>query len=469
MDLSQAKMSSAAGPARIAMHAVEGFGKTTLACHLPSPLILGAEDGVPRDLGFEVATIHPRRWEDNFSVIDDLMSTRHKYRSLVFDTVDWIEPMIHRFVLDRDSERPTEMNSKGRKLLSIEDYGFGKGYLVAEEEFRKLISALQMLQHRTGMHVMMLMHSQVRTFKNPAGPDFDRYEPKCQSRIARVVVEWCESMLFGYFRVDSSKMGEDVQRNEKTARAKGVGSGERIVGARQSAMYDAKNRVGLPPEFELPEQLDDLISALLGENVAVHGRRATLREVTPGDNWADRQQDQYAEQKRSDAREQDERDRRDSRGDTALDLKRGQREEEPRMSAREEQEGPQSAPRDQRRDERRDPPPRDERREPPRDERREPAREERREPARDERREEPRHQDGVPASSSRREPGPNHLTQNEARSRRLKNAITAATEFDPNFGRRVTGWANQAGEDPNKIDSIIREVEKQTNRQITAA
>lgn len=289
MDLSHSQMSSDDGPARVAVHAPGGYGKTTIGCHMPNPIVLGAEKGIPRDLGFPVATIHPRTWIDVFDIIGSLANDQHDRYTLVLDTVDWLEPFIHRFVCDRDSDRKTEMNPKSHKLVSIEDYGYGKGYLVAEEEFRKLITVIDALQAKRGMHVMMLMHSQTRTFKNPAGPDFDRWEPKCQSRIAKVVEEWCENLLFGFFQIDAAKISEDKERNDKTARAKGISTGTRIVGAQHSAMYDAKNRVGLPAEFELGQDITDLIGALVGENVTKHGRRAQVREVTREEAWADRQ------------------------------------------------------------------------------------------------------------------------------------------------------------------------------------
>ncbi len=235
-------------------------------------------------------------------MIRSLRYDKHDYLTLGYDTLDWIEPQIHQFVLERDSGRETEMNPKGRKLISIEDYGYGKGYLVAEEEFRKLIGALDELQAHRGMHVVLLMHSQVRAFKNPTGPDFDRYEPKCQARIARVSIEWAENVLFGYFPVTASKEPDDVKRNEKTAKAKGMGNGTRMLGANQCAMYDAKNRVGLPNEFELPNTYDDLLPILLGENVPVNVRRAVVRENPNARGWADVQRDANAEQARAEAR-----------------------------------------------------------------------------------------------------------------------------------------------------------------------
>ncbi len=283
MDLSQATQSTNDGPTRVGMHSVEGFGKTTFLAHWPTPLIIGAERGIPRDLGFSVDTIAPRQWSDVFDIVTELRTKRHSYGTVGFDTMDWIEPLIYQFVCDRDSKRQTEMNPKGRLLESIEDYGFGKGYLVAEEEFRKLIAELDILQVERGMHVVMLMHSHTKTFKNPTGPDFDRWEPKCHSRIARVIVEYVEHMLFGFFEVTASKESEDKERYKMSpdkARAKGISSGVRLIGAQQGALYDAKNRISLPAQFEYGHP-QDLIESLLGKSLTEAQRSTQQRPRGP--------------------------------------------------------------------------------------------------------------------------------------------------------------------------------------------
>jgi hypothetical protein len=269
MDITQATPSRNDGPARIGIHGGEGTGKTTLAAYMPAPLIVGTENGVPRDLGFSVATLRPRTWPDVFGVIKSLTYDRHSFQSLVIDTMDWLEVLIHHYVCQRDTERETEMNPKKRKLESIEDYGYGKGYLVAEEEVRRMIELLDVLQGKRGLHVAVLMHSSIRTFKNPSGPDFDRYEPKCHARVAAVIKEWCENLMFLHFEMDASKISEDKERHKMApdrARAKGISSGVRLCGAQLSAMYDAKNRVRMPAVMELSDP-NQIVSMLLGEHL----------------------------------------------------------------------------------------------------------------------------------------------------------------------------------------------------------
>lgn len=245
------------------MHSVEGLGKTTLLAHFPKVLIVGNERGVPRDLPFSVATMPINGWLDMFDTVASLRHDEHDFLTLGIDTVDWLEPHIHKFVCERDSGRKTEMNPRGEPLLSIEDYGFGKGYIVAEEEFRRLIYELDILQVERGMHVVMLMHSHVVNFKNPSGPDFDRWEPKCHKRISKVVVEWSENFLFGHFETSVGKIPEEQAKKKDQARPKGISTGRRLLGTRNNAMYDAKNRHAFPEIIEL-EDPKDLLPQLLG-------------------------------------------------------------------------------------------------------------------------------------------------------------------------------------------------------------
>jgi hypothetical protein len=266
MKVSNAEESRTDGPVRFAMHSIPGFGKTTLIAHFPRVVFLAHEDqNVPRDLPFKVKILSGfRDWEDVLDTVDSLTDDPHDYLTLAIDTVDWMEPLIHEYVCRRDSGRKTEMNPAQLELKSIEDYGFQKGYIVAEEEFRRLVWRLDILQARRGMHVAMAMHSHVKNFKNPGGSDYDRWIPKVHPRIAQVVVEWSETMLFGYFEANVSK--EPDEKKKLGARAKGSSTGRRLLGTQWNAQFDAKNRIRLPAEVVL-EHPSALVPYLLGEHL----------------------------------------------------------------------------------------------------------------------------------------------------------------------------------------------------------
>ncbi len=287
MNISDIMLATAKGrPTRVLMHSQEGWGKTWLAAHFPNTVWIAPEDGFPRDLPMQPHIIPVRKWLDMFAAVDMLITQPHNFLTLVIDTVDWIEPLLHAFVLARDSGRETEMNKKGRILESIEDYGYGKGYIAADEEWRRFVEKLKELQARRNMHIVFLAHSQVKKFNNPQGEDFDRWQPKMHERITRVCVEWCETVLFGFYDLAAGKIGDEK-------RAKGISEGKRLVGLRYSAMYDAKNRLGLPPVVEMTDT-GAFVGYLLGQHMP-HAS-ADVEPVAPPTNVAP-----YANEKQADA------------------------------------------------------------------------------------------------------------------------------------------------------------------------
>jgi hypothetical protein len=246
------------GPARVGFHSPEGFGKTFFSAFFPNPVYVAAENGFPRDMPIRpMRAKNLREWPQVLEFVHSLTVDDHPHETVVFDTMDWLEPIIHAYVCERDSGRQTEMNKGGRRLISIEDYGYGKGYIAAEEEMRRLIALLDEMQYRRRIHVVMLMHSSIRKFSNPSGVDYDRFEPKMNKLAAAVVKEWVENLLFGYYEVAVGKL-------EDEKKAKGVSTGKRLIGTRNNSAYDAKNRVQLPDVYELTDP-GILIPYLLGE------------------------------------------------------------------------------------------------------------------------------------------------------------------------------------------------------------
>ncbi len=227
------------GPQRIVLHGVEGIGKTTFAASAPSPIFVGTEDGFG-DL--DVARLPaPQTWPDLMSYVEQLTRDPHDFRTVVIDTLDHLERLLWRYLC-----------SKGKGCDSIEDYGggFGKGYTAAAEEFGRLANALDRLRDRRRMHVIALAHSHIKTFKNPDGTDYDRYELRMQKHAAALWREWPDVLLFANYDV---KVATSEWREDKKLLGKGKAAddGRRRVYTSRGAAYDAKNRYSLPEEIDL--------------------------------------------------------------------------------------------------------------------------------------------------------------------------------------------------------------------------
>lgn len=217
-------------PDRVMLYGVEAVGKSTFAAESPSPIFIAAEDGVAH---LDVASFPAlRTFGDALEAVRTLTNEQHNYRTLVIDTLDWLEPLIWQDLCRRENWE------------NIESPGYGKGYNVTADEWRKLIVDLEKLQAVKRMDVILLAHAHIKPFSNPGGQDFSRYEPKLHKLAAAIWKEWVKVVLFGTFE-------EFAVKERGALKAKGTSTGRRVAKTERTAAYDAKNRCDLPPELPL--------------------------------------------------------------------------------------------------------------------------------------------------------------------------------------------------------------------------
>lgn len=217
-------------PIRVLLYGVEGVGKSTFGANAPAPIFLGAEDGTAH---LDVSRFPmPESWKEVLDAVRVLTVEAHDFKTLVVDTLDWAEPLLWAHICARDNEK------------SIESYGYGKGYQAALDEWRIFLAAMERMREAKGMHVVLLAHSWIKPFKNPAGPDYDRYEMKLNAKAGGLLKEWSDVVLFANHDIGAAM-------DEKTKRFKGVSTSARLMFTTRTHAYDAKNRYDLPERMPL--------------------------------------------------------------------------------------------------------------------------------------------------------------------------------------------------------------------------
>jgi hypothetical protein len=216
---------------KVVIYAPEGFGKSTLASQFPEPLFLDVEDSTAQ---MEVARIGPDDLPDlaAFELALAEIIKAKPCKTLVVDTIDWLEEMALRAVI-KEAGNP--------KITGIEDFGYGKGYTILKERMTLLLNKLDRVL-AAGIHVVLLAHSKVVKFEPPdgAGP-FDRYELKLSKQVAPIIKEWADMLLFGNWRTQV----KERDKHESGAQYKAVGGKERMMYCTRLAAWDAKNRHGM--------------------------------------------------------------------------------------------------------------------------------------------------------------------------------------------------------------------------------
>lgn len=157
---------------RMIFYGVEGWGKTTLGAFAPSPLILAARDesGVQRlvDSGRMPASVpvaQVQAWPDLVATVDAVVAKPQGIETLVLDSLGSFERLCAEHVCA--TKFGNEWGEHGFA-------SYGKGWEMCLSEWVLLLQRLDRLRGM-GIMVILLGHSTVAPFKNPAGADFDRY------------------------------------------------------------------------------------------------------------------------------------------------------------------------------------------------------------------------------------------------------------------------------------------------------
>ncbi len=230
---------------RYLFYGPEGVGKSSLLADVPGILLIDVEGGsdnidTKRYMFRDEPGGHvPHTYQDVLDAIDDIIANpwEQTYKNIGLDTFDALEALIHKHIC----------KAHGHK--SIEDFGFGKGYQIALDEMRSLTKSLDRVRAK-GLGIVIVGHSFVKTFKNPEGEDFDRYQLRVHEKLGGTIKDWCDVVGFIRFDGGAAKLAGDAGQ---TKRARGWSSGRRIVALAREAAWDAKSRLSLPPEIELGE------------------------------------------------------------------------------------------------------------------------------------------------------------------------------------------------------------------------
>lgn len=219
-------------PQKVCIYGPEGVGKTRLAADLPSPIFIDAEGGTDH---IDVSRVEVHTMGEIREAVQFLKREKHEFRTVVLDTVDWVEK---RLIVEVCASY---------KVDSIEkiDGGYGKGYTILEEHMMQFLGELDALRKK-GMHIVLLAHSQVKKHEDPElGVSFDRYILKLEKKTSGLIKEWVDALLFYRFKTVTAERA-DGNTN------RGVSKGREIATSRAAA-FDAKNRHNLPDRIAIVE------------------------------------------------------------------------------------------------------------------------------------------------------------------------------------------------------------------------
>lgn len=227
-------------PPRILIYGRNGVGKSYFASLAPAPVFLDLEQNVGElmcitheDLGHKLQT-----FTDVLTFLKALETQEHDFKTLVVDSLDALEVMIHQAVCQEQHVR------------TVMDLAYGKGLALAFSLWQQFLEGLKRLWSLKGMTVLLIAHDTIARYDNPTSTSYDRHQLRLHERAASLMMDWCNCVLFA--TKDLHFLTEDAGWGQKLTKAQDRG---RVMYTQGDCSYLAKNTYTLPVRMPLDAAL----------------------------------------------------------------------------------------------------------------------------------------------------------------------------------------------------------------------
>ena len=213
-------------PPRVVLYAPEGVGKTTFGASVEKPLVIATERGTDQ---LDVPRVNAGTWTECKQVLKYLATEKHEFKSLVVDTIDWMEKLIEKKVCEDNGAESIDDKKK---------FPYAAGHIAVQNEVEKFLMFLDTLIEK-GIAVYLLAHAKIETFNDPEKDEpIHRWQLKAHKRTTPLYKEWSDCVLF-------------ANHNDQVINGKAVGGYQRKIWANHTAARDAKNRYNIPDGIDL--------------------------------------------------------------------------------------------------------------------------------------------------------------------------------------------------------------------------
>src|SRR5882672_8619949 len=158
-------------PPRIVIYGPHGLGKSSFGASAPAPVFIQTEDG----LGTLDVTSFPlaQTFADVNGALSTLYTDDHEFSTVVIDSADWLEPLIWK--------ETCALHGKA----DIEEFGYGKGYGFALDQWRSVLSGLNALRDTKNMASIVTAHCQIKRSTHPRSSPTTATRRSCITRPPR--------------------------------------------------------------------------------------------------------------------------------------------------------------------------------------------------------------------------------------------------------------------------------------------
>jgi AAA domain len=218
----------------IYIYGAEGRGKTTLASKFHSPLFIPLERGIPSGLSVD-AVEGVDSFEGYLAAMREIYSDAREYKTLVVDGTEMLEGHVVEYLCAKHNWK------------NIESPPFGKGWVAADDEWRRIIRSATAVRDKHGMTIVFIGHSDIVRVDDPRAPSYTSYAPRLHKRARALLMDAMDAVFF--LAEDLRVITENSGFNDRTRASAATG---RFLFTEGRPAFTAKNRFGMPEKIPLP-------------------------------------------------------------------------------------------------------------------------------------------------------------------------------------------------------------------------
>jgi len=187
------KKTKHATPPRILLHGQPKIGKSTFSACAPNPIFIQTEDGLN---GIDAQAFPlAKSSKDVREYLMALMTQPHEFKTVVLDSADWFEKIVHEELCKADN----------KKIITEASGGYGKAYIESHNYFKDILNLLDELNKSRGMFVIVICHSSIQEVKDPEKESYDIATLKLHKTASALLTEWADIIGYGRRPVVISK------------------------------------------------------------------------------------------------------------------------------------------------------------------------------------------------------------------------------------------------------------------------
>lgn len=231
-------------PPRFVIYGPQGVGKTRLAASFPKPFFVRLEDRhehlaglVQTHEGSIVKTLAEFK-----EILDWLLTEEHDFKTVVLDTIDSGENIIHKEICRLHGTTD---------ILDAQKLGFYSGYVKAAKLWEsEILERLWLLNTEKKMIPVLISHVQMKDENHPELGHYLKASLGCDKRLAARILKLADIVMFmDWETMQASVPGDDTKKEQRL-----VSSGQRILRIKPHPFLDSKESYNLPEKLELPEE-----------------------------------------------------------------------------------------------------------------------------------------------------------------------------------------------------------------------